>query len=315
MFSKIGALGFFALMLLGVCAAQGADEYRIGPGDVLAISVWERPELTRTIVVRESGIITFPPIGEIEVVDRTSADLARILEQRLNDFLRRPTQVTVEILAFNSQRVTVAGAVGTPGRISFERLPSLLEVLGAAGGLGPEADLSRVQIYRLEEGTEKSMTVDLSESFRTGDIQGLPRLVTGDVIYVPSASADVAGGGSVAFLVGEISRPGAYPVGRGMDLLKLLAVAGGALPSADLRRIEVISQGAGDDGGYTVTVDLERYLDGKTNGFEIRPGDTVRLLPRTGRGAGLAWAVTREVLGVSSNILSLVLSWDILKDR
>lgn len=299
-------------LLVGVAAAE--DKYRIGPGDVLAISVWERPELTRTVMVRQSGVVTFPPIGEVQASDRTSASLARALEARLNDFLRRPTQVTVEIAAFNSQRVTVAGAVGTPGRISFERIPSLLEVLGAAGGLGPLADLSRVQIYRVEDGEERSITVNLGESFRTGEMSEIPALATGDVIYVPSVSADL-GGGTSAYVVGEIARPGAYPVGQGMDLLQLLAQAGGAAPSGDLRRVEVISSGENGSSAYTVTVDLQKYLDGEAAGFEVRPGDTVRIVPRQGGGIGFGWAVTREVLAVSRDILSLVLSWELLDER
>lgn len=311
MLTRIWAFACLTSLLAGG-VATAADEYRIGPGDVLAISVWERPELTRTVVVRQSGVVTFPPIGEIPAADQTSANLARSLEGRLNDFLRRPTQVTVEVTAFNSQRVTVAGAVGTPGRISFERLPGLLEVLGAAGGLGPLADLSRVQIYRLEDGVERSITVDLGENFRTGEMSGVPALVTGDVIYVPSSAADLGGGSSAVFIVGEISRPGAYPVGRGMDLLNVLALAGGALPSADLQRIEVISRGEERSSGYTVIVDLKKYLEGASGGFEVRPGDTVRLVPKAGRGVGFAWAVTRAALGVSRDVLSLALSWDIL---
>ncbi|MBD3163475.1 MAG: hypothetical protein GF346_13355, partial [Candidatus Eisenbacteria bacterium] len=115
-----------AVSVLLTGGAQAADPYTIGAGDVLSISVWERPDLTRNVAVRFSGEITFPPLGEVAAEGKTAGELGRLLEDRLTDYLRRPTQVTVEIQEFRSRRVTVSGAVASPGRLSFEEIPGLV---------------------------------------------------------------------------------------------------------------------------------------------------------------------------------------------
>jgi polysaccharide export outer membrane protein len=294
-----------ALSVPGAARAQG--EYLIGPGDGLSISVWERPELTRNVIVRQSGVITFPPLGDLAASGVTSADLARTLEQRLNNFLRRPTQVTVEVVGFNSQYVTVVGAVGAPGRYSFERLPGVLEVLGAAGGGAPSADISGVQIYRTEGGRQVSIPVNLAAAMQDGDLAAVPSLKAGDVVYVPGTAVELGGGGNVAYVVGDVARPGAYSVGSGMDLMKVVSLAGGTLPNADLEGVEIIAR-AGDGMGTSVaTVDLRRYFEGGQAEFLVRPGDVIRV-PARGRSiAGEIFSATTGVAALSQSVLNSLL--------
>jgi polysaccharide export outer membrane protein len=300
------------IVLLAASVSLAADEYRLGPGDVLSVAVWERPELTRNVTVRMGGQITFPPLGEIRAAGETAGSLARTLEDRLNEFLRRPTQVTVEIVEFRSQRVTVSGAVASPGRLSFEQIPGMVEILGAAGGLGPEADLSAVQIFRTREHQQTTITVDLTRAMASGDLSGLPKLEASDVIFVPSAGGEVGQAANAVYVTGEVASPGAYGIGSGMELLKIIALAGGTSPLADMKRVQVVSQAQGG-ATYVAEVDLERYLEHGVSSFVVRPGDAVWVPSRERTAAGLAWNLTRDLLGVSRDILNLFLISDVLE--
>ena len=304
------------VLLLTFCAPPltlGADEYVLGAEDVLNISVWERADLTRTVTVHAGGTITFPPLGEVAAAGRTAAGLARHLEEQLTEFLRRPTQVTVEVTAFLSQRVTVSGAVAMPGRFGFERIPGIIEVLGAAGGLGPQADLSRVQIFRSEGGLRTTITVDLSNAMSTGDIAGLPELRANDVVFIPSTLTEIGASMDAAYVIGEVARPGAYAVGGGIELLKLLSLSGGTPTTADISRVRIVSQDAAGN-SLVAEVDLGQFLATGQTGFLVRPGDAVHVpsvettIPRT------AWVVTRELLAVSRDVLNLFLIQDVLEE-
>ncbi len=290
-----------------------AEEYVLNPEDVISISVWNRPDLSRTGPIRSGGEITFPPLGDIRAAGQTTASLSRMLETSLTDILRAPAQVTVEVVAFNSRRVTVSGAVTSPGRFSFETIPSLVDVLGAAGGLGAGADLSRVQVFRKKGDRQTAQSVDLTRALQSGDFAGLPTLEPGDVVYVPTVAGP---GGSESpnaiYVTGDVSRPGPYGIGDGLDLLKVLSVAGGTLPTADLSAVQVVGKDAAGR-SFVVVVDLQRYLDRGQANFTVQPGDAVRVPSRSHARLGMAWIAAREALGLSRDVLNLFLIKDVLK--
>lgn len=295
----------------GAPVARG-QEYVIGSEDVLSLTVWEHQELSRTVAVRADGSITVPPVGDIPAAGKATSALAREIESRFYNVLRLTTQVTISVVAFNSQKLFLAGQVNTPGRYSFEVLPNLVDFLGMAGGLGPTADLSRVRVLR-NGGQEpnKTLTVDLTRAMTDGDMSGVPPLQTGDVVFVPGGSAGGQTGPDVIYVLGEVARPGPYNAMPGMNLPRLLSVAGGVTPMGDMSRIEVLSA-AGKEGGFRVQVDLRREMEAGRTGLTLRSGDTV-LIPARGSGGGTrAWGVMRETLGVSRDILNLFLIRNVL---
>lgn len=311
----VAVMAWIALALAAGGTVLAAGEYTLNPEDVISISVWNRPDLSREGPIRDGGEITFPPLGDIQAAGETPATLARSIEVRLTEILRTPAQVTVEVVAYNSRRVTVSGAVTSPGRFSFETIPSIIDVLGAAGGLGAGADLSRVQVFRKAAGGQRAETVDLTSALQTGDFSGLPVLEPGDVLYVPTVSGP---GGAESpnsvYVAGDVSRPGPYGIGSGLDLLKVLSLAGGTLPTADLSGIQVVGKDAAGR-SFVVVVDLQRYLDrGQTN-FLVQPGDAVRVPSRSHARLGMAWMAAREALGLSRDVLNLFLIKDVLRNN
>lgn len=304
------------LALAGGGNAGAQSEYIIGAEDVLSISVWERPELSRTVVVRADGSVTVPPVGDLPAAGKTTTELARELEAQFYRTLRIATQATVSVVAFNSRQVYVAGQVATPGRYSFEEIPGLIDLLSGAGGLNATADLANVRILRKRDsGSPETISVDVARAVQSGNTAGLPALEAGDVVYVPGAAGgagQVVGGGGV-YVLGEVAHPGVYGVMPGMDLLQVLALAGGTTPAADLGRIDLLgTDGAG--AAFRVRVDLRGEISQGRGGPEIRAGDRV-VVSASGTGpGGMAWAISREALGISRDVLNLFLIGDILGD-
>ena len=289
--------------------AEGA--YTIGPDDVLAVSVWEHPELSRTVAVHTDGMITVPPLGDLQAAGKTTEVLARELESRIYNTLRLTTQVTITVVAFNSQKIFLAGQVNNPGKFSFETIPNLVDLLGMTGGINPQADLSQVRILRRKDGGNESFTVDLSQAVQTGDLSNVPALQSGDLVVVPSAASagGSVGGGSPVYVLGEVAKPGPYNALPGMDLMQLLSVAGGLTPRGDMSEVEIIAQ-AGTRGGYRIRVNLTQEMRQGRGGIPVRPGDTIVVGSKGGNLAGTAWGVFRETLSASRDFF---LSWGVIK--
>jgi polysaccharide export outer membrane protein len=311
-------LALVVLAAAGPGPARAMEGYLLGAEDVLSLTVWEHPELSRTVVVRADGTITLPPLGEVVAAGKAPAELARTIEARIYNTLRVTTQATVSVIAFNSRKVFIAGQVTSPGRYGFEEIPGLVDLLGSVGGLSTAADLSAIRILRRKEGTgPETITVDLSKAVQTGDLSVVPKLESGDVIYVPGAVGSgtgqmVAGGG--VFIMGEVLRPGAYGSLPGMDLVQLLAIAGGLSPRADLSQVMIL--GTDPAGGpFRVKVDLRREMDTGGRGPEIRIGDAVIVAPLEAGSVAIAWSVLRESLGISRDVLNLFLIKDVLQSR
>jgi polysaccharide export outer membrane protein len=302
---RVLMLAWVAALALAVPASgqQGA-EYAIGPGDVLSISVWRHPDLDRNIVVRTDGTVTFPPIGDLRAAGLTPTQLSNELMQRLRDFTRETTQVTVSVEQFNSRAVFLTGQVMAPGRYSFERIPDILQLLSQAGGPLPSADLSHVSIVRPTVGGPKVIQVDVAAYMRGEAKTLLPAIEPGDTIEIPALAASGGlGGQGLVYVLGEVKTAGAFPSSGGLDVFQALALAGGTTPDAKLDDVTVVM-----DGGQSqavVKLDLESILrDGTGSPFYLGPGDRV-FVPARSRGiAGQIVNGAATVLGYARDALS-----------
>ncbi|MBI5709106.1 MAG: polysaccharide biosynthesis/export family protein [Candidatus Eisenbacteria bacterium] len=309
-----GLLAVAGLLLL-VAAPLRAEEYTIGPEDVLQVSVWMHPELERTLPVGTDGEITFPPLGQVKAAGQTPTQLAVRLGDRLSTYLRQTTTVTVAVTQYLSRSVYVSGAVARPGRYGFDTIPGLVDVLNQAGGPTPGADLSQVQLLRREGGARKPITVDVARALGAGSDAGLPELKSGDSILVPGgagAGAAPAPGGSAGVL-GEVNKPGLYAVGAGQDLWTVLAAAGGLTGRGNLADVRVLSRQR-DSSSAVVSVDLREELrHGSRSPFVVRAGDVVVVTPTGGSVIGRGWAGFTQVMAISRDVLNAVLIADYFK--
>ncbi|MBD3347922.1 MAG: hypothetical protein GF400_01850, partial [Candidatus Eisenbacteria bacterium] len=280
------------------------SEYAIGPGDVLSVSVWRHPELDRNITVRSNGTVTFPPVGELTAAGLTPAEFSREIMQRLRDYTRETTQVTVSVAQFNSRAIYLTGQVAAPGRYSFESLPDLLQLLSQAGGPLPGADLSNVTIVRPGPGGPRVIEVDVAAYMRGQTSKPLPALQPGDTVEIsPLAMGGAMAGTGMVYVLGEVTSPGGYPASGGLDLLQLIAMAGGTTPEAELDDVAVVM----DSGTSQVvaSVDLERIVeDGTAEPFRLSAGDRVVIPGKESNVLAQALGVTSTVLGYGRDILS-----------
>lgn len=166
--------------------SPGNDGYRIGPQDVLEISVYRAPDLAKTVQVAESGTINLPLVGDVQAAGVTAQELERTLKSKLGaKYLQNP-QVTVFVREYNSQRVTVEGSVEKPGVYPYRGRVSLLELIATAGGMREVADGSDVMIFRTAGGTRQAARFDVDE-IRSGRATD-PPIMQGDVVIVNVSS-------------------------------------------------------------------------------------------------------------------------------
>jgi polysaccharide export outer membrane protein len=159
-----------------------AEDYRIGPQDLIEIQVFGIDTLKRDVRVNSRGAISLPLIGTVHVGGLSSQDAESLIAARYEkDFLRDP-QVSVFIKEFTSQRITIDGAVGKPGVYPIRGQTSLLQAIALAGGQGSLADLNEVMVFRAEGGEKKILTYDVNR-IRAGEAPD-PPLVNDDVLVV-----------------------------------------------------------------------------------------------------------------------------------
>ena len=166
-------------------ATSGPGVYRIGPTDVLDISVFKVPELSQTVQVAETGTINLPLVGEIPAAGKTAQQLERYLTAKLGaKYLQNP-QVTVLVKQNNSQRLTIQGAVEKPGVYPIQGKTSLLELVAIAGGFKSSSD-STVLILRNSDGKRIAAKFDVAV-IQTGQVEN-PSLQSGDVVIAGTSA-------------------------------------------------------------------------------------------------------------------------------
>lgn len=163
----------------------GAASYKIGPQDVLEISVFKVPELSKAAQVSEAGTVNLPLIGEVGVSGKTARELERQLTQQLGSRYLQNPQVTVFVKEYNSQRITVEGAVKRPGVLPIQGSMSLLQAVALSQGLEELSD-DTVLVFRNSNGIRKAARFDVSE-IRTGAVED-PQLMAGDVVVAGTST-------------------------------------------------------------------------------------------------------------------------------
>ncbi|NMA62030.1 MAG: hypothetical protein GX956_09115, partial [Firmicutes bacterium] len=246
-----------------------ANEYLLGVGDVLQISVWGHPELTTEVAIRPDGYLTFPLVGDHWAVDKTARQLSKELQEILAEFVINP-QVTVIVSQFRTLQVQVLGEVLNAGYYQIKAGSRLSDILALAGGPTKAADLEKISITRYAfdaHGADRSevFSVNVNEFFRAGTLESNPLIASGDTVFVPTSGR--------AMIFGEVREPTSYDLQDGLNILDLLALAGGALESADLERVVITSQT--DQGPVERIISVQELLAGKGKAVQIDANDVV----------------------------------------
>jgi polysaccharide biosynthesis/export protein len=166
-------------------ATPNTSGYKIGPFDVVEFSVFKVPELTRVAQVNENGTINLPLVGEVQAAGRTAHEVERDLATELGQKYLQSPQVSILVKEYNSQRVTVEGAVKRPGVYPLRGKTSLLQVIATAEGLDTISDTT-VVVFRHVEGKRQAAKFDIG-AIRSGSTSD-PLILSGDVIVAPSSA-------------------------------------------------------------------------------------------------------------------------------
>jgi len=159
-------------------------DYVIGPGDVLDVSVWKNPDLTKVVVVLPDGSISFPLIGEVAAGGKTVAQLKREMEGRIERYVPEPV-LSVIVAQVNSMQIYVIGKVLHPGRFVLNSNVNVLQGLTLAGGLNPFAKRDKIKILRDRGGDTAIFSFDYDAAANDNDLQQNILLERGDVVVVP----------------------------------------------------------------------------------------------------------------------------------
>ena len=162
---------------------NSAHDYKIGPEDLLDISVWKNPELSRTVPVRPDGKVSLPLVNDIQASGLTPTALRQQLIDRLSEFIPSP-EVAVIVREVHSMKVAVVGAVKTPGRYELKSAATVLEMIALAQGFTDFASRDRVVILRQENGETKRIPFNYRK-VSAGDEQANLIVQSGDIIVVP----------------------------------------------------------------------------------------------------------------------------------
>ncbi len=171
-------------------ATPGNSAYRIGPLDVLDVSVFKVPDLTKTVQVADDGTINYPLVGEIPAAGKTAHELERDLTQKLGGNYLRAPQVTVFVREYNSQRVTVEGSVKTAGVYAIKGRTTLMQVLAMAGDVDTSVASGDIVVFRTIDGKRSAARFDI-DAIKAGKAED-PDLAPGDVIVADTSATKVA---------------------------------------------------------------------------------------------------------------------------
>lgn len=256
-------------------------EYRIGPRDILSITVWEHPELTIPAgefrqarlaghVVSENGNIFYPHAGVVKVSDKTVAEVRDLLTKKIAGKIVDP-QLDVRVVGYRSQRAYVLGQVADPGPRPITDIPlTLVDAINGAGGLTKAADMRNVSLTR--DG--RTTTVNLMALYEEGDISQNALLLDGDFVHVPD-SAD-----QKVFVLGEVQQPRSRHMTNGrMTLAEAIGDAGGVDPlTSDAGRIWVVRGEPEQPSIFHLNADSPDALI-LADQFHLRPRDVVYVDP------------------------------------
>lgn len=171
-------------------AYTGVSEYRVGPQDLIEISVFQISDLTRTVRVNSNGQISLPLIGVMLAGGKTVQELEQEIADRLSQQYLQNPQVSVFVKEFTSQRITLEGMVKKPGIYPITGRTTLLQAIAMAEGLDPLADLQGVVVFRTVEGRKMAAVFDLQQ-VRGGDVED-PQIYGDDIIVVDQSESKTA---------------------------------------------------------------------------------------------------------------------------
>ena len=246
-------------------------DYQIGPEDVLAVTVFDQPDLSGKYAVELDGTFTFPFIGRVTAAGQTIRAFETALRTSLADGFFKNPQVTVAVEAYRSQRVFVLGEVKMPGTLPLTGGLTLMEAITRAGSTTEEAS-NDVVVIRAGRGAEPATTHPAGAQAAGKQVVhvNLRQVQQGaGGVVLQDGDTVIVGRLEPVYVYGQVKSPGSYPIRDQTTLLQALSLAGGGTPTAAVNRTRVIRVVNGEKKEYRIGLaDL------------VQPGDTIMVPER-----------------------------------
>lgn len=304
--AALGALAQAQTPRTTVVDAGGANlpAQKIGPNDLVAVSVYDAPELTRTVRVGADGMIRLPMLKrQIKAAGLMPAELETAIADAVKEEqLIVDPFVTITVAEYDSHPISVAGAVKQPLTFQATSAVTLLEALTRAGGLAPEAG-PEILVSRPQAGSNAAPSSLVQRIPVKGLIDAADpalniRLTGGEEIRVPEVGK--------IFVIGNVHRPGVFPMQGNSDatVLKVLASAEGLMPFANHEAY--IYRREGNSGSKNeIPIPLKKIMARKAPDVPLMADDILYVPDATGRRAGLATLEKILIFGTSASTVLL----------
>ena len=244
--------------------------YRIGPGDLLEIKVFEVKELDQTVRVSEDGSITLPLLGRVVVEGLTQEGVVQKLTSLLSAKYVKNPQVTIFIKEYKNQQVAVIGAVEKAGSYELVGRKNLLQIISMAGGFSETAGNEVFILRERPDGAASAIAIDLKDLLVNGNQALNVPIEPNDVINVP-VDKEIR-----VFVMGRVTRPGAVraKLSEGVTLLQAIADAGGLAEGAKESAITISRK---DPAGKEkkIKINLKDIIRGRKKDIVLQEGDVV----------------------------------------
>jgi len=239
-------------LLLAAPAWSADDDYRMGTGDVVRITVYGNPDLATDARVGEDGGITFPLIGAVKASGQTPSMVEKDIATRLakGGFIVDPN-VNLNITQYRGQQISVLGRVNRPGKLSLEKASRVTDALALASGISADG-ADTITLVRTQGGKTEYRDIDVIALFRPGGEASNERVQDGDIINVARQP--------MFYIYGEVQRPGSFRLEQNMTVVQALSMGGGITARGTQRGIQI----------------LRRDANGEMQELDIKPADLVK---------------------------------------
>jgi polysaccharide biosynthesis/export protein len=230
---------FFVAFAL--CTIAFAQDYVIGEGDVLKITIYDHDDLTTVARVSGDGIIVFPLIGQIDVKGLTLERISQKIAALLSDGYIVNPQVNIFIQEFRSKKAFIMGEVTKPGLYVLPGQTTFMALLSEAGGLTKNAGDNAMIKRKIgpADRNENIINIDLKRLIEKGDASLDAPIMDGDSIYIPKAG--------FFYVTGEVKKPDAYKYEEGATVIKAITMGGGFTDKASKGRVRIIRKVGGKE--------------------------------------------------------------------
>lgn len=285
-------------------AGANLPAQKFGPRDLVAIQVYDSPELTRTVRIGADGYLRLPMLKQrIKAEGLMPNDLEGCIAKALQEEgLIVDPFVTVTVAEYSSRPISVAGAVKTPLTFQANSPVTLLEAITRAGGLtqetGPEILISKTQPGPNGEQTSLIQRVPVKALIDAADPEANIKLTGGEEVRVPEAGK--------VFVVGNVKKPGAFPVRDGAEtsVLRMLAIAEGLAPFAGKQAFIYRREGNGSKN--EIPIELSKIMDRKAPDATLLPNDVLYVPDSRGKRIGLATLERILLFGSTAGATALI---------